>query len=89
MEDRSISLCEKKRREDGDCNLLDDLSRGPVGFGASLLSQGSTWVQGRTTILKLTNQRLSRLLSSLHTYTYTNTHTHTHTHRLCVTLHIK
>lgn len=35
----SISVREAKGREDKDCNLLDDLSRGPVGFGASVLSE--------------------------------------------------
>jgi len=69
MGDGSISVREAKRRENRDCNLLDDLSRGPVGFGASMLSEGNDWVQGRSTILKLTNQRLSCLACFLHTHT--------------------
>jgi len=51
MGDGSISVREAKGRENRDCNLLDDLSRGPVGFGASMLSEGYCWVQGRSTIL--------------------------------------
>jgi hypothetical protein len=52
---------------------MDDLSRGPVGFGTPLLSEESTCVEGRSVFLKLTNQGLSCLLCLLHTRKTSNT----------------